>query len=157
MKKIDLIKYINGELNSSQSALVKEWIESSESNKRYFDCLKESYTLMTLPEERASEEDFADFLNEYSLNDAPQPITSKKIHSKNIFRIAAAISAVAAVVLFAVWVTLDTKPKNSKYSNIIANNTSELLLETLPDGSTIGLSPNSEIRYNDEFNTSNQN
>ena len=149
MRKIDLLRYINGELDDNKSRQVKEWIESSNSNRRYFNCLKESYTLMTLPEERATEEDFADFLSKYNLDGNKQ-----KTCSKNIFRYAAAISAAAAVVLFVALGFYNKSKARINYTNIIANNTSDLLLDTLPDGSIIGLSPNSEVRYSNGFNTS---
>ncbi len=151
MRKTDLLKYINGELGFEESASVTEWINSSEANRRFFNSLKESYILATLPQERATEDDFSGFLGKYTLGTC-----TRERCIKNVFTIGLAISAAAVIALFVVLGISRESAGYGDYSNVVANSSSELLLHTLPDGSMIGLSPNSEIRYNNGFNSENR-
>lgn len=148
MKKRDLLKYINNELTPDKRLEVSKWINRSDSNRQYFNCLRESFVLMTLPEDRAPESEYDLFKKRFSLkeNNKTAGLFTKK-----------SFIAAAAVILLFIAVGLSVFEKeHDNYTNIIANNTSEILLQNLPDGSIIGLSPNSEIRYTPHFNQKNR-
>lgn len=148
MRKRDLLKYINNELPPDKHMEVSKWINGSDSNRQYFNCFRESFVLMTLPEDRAPESEYDLFKKRFSLkeNNKTAGLFTKK-----------SFIAAAAVILLFIAVGLSVFEKeHDNYTNIIANNTSEILLQNLPDGSIIGLSPNSEIRYTPHFNQKNR-
>lgn len=148
MRKRDLLKYINNELTPDKRLEVSKWINRSDSNRQYFNCLRECFVLMTLPEERAPESEYTLFQKRFRLKGDSK--------TKGLFTKATLISAAAVIILFvAVGLSVFEK-EHDNYTNIIANNTSEILLQNLPDGSIIGLSPNSEIRYTPQFNQKNR-
>lgn len=148
MKKRDLLKYINNELTPDKRLEVSKWINRSDSNRQYFNCLRRCFVLMTLPEERAPESEYTLFQKRFRLKGDSK--------TKGLFTKATLISAAAVIILFvAVGLSIFEK-RHDNYTNIIANNTSEILLQNLPDGSIIGLSPNSEIRYTPQFNQKNR-
>ena len=148
MKKRDLLKYINNELTPDKRLEVSKWINRSDSNRQYFNCIRRCFVLMTLPEERAPESEYTLFQKRFRLKGDSK--------TKGLFTKATLISAAAVIILFvAVGLSIFEK-RHDNYTNIIANNSSEILLQNLPDGSIIGLSPNSEIRYTPQFNQKNR-
>ena len=145
MKKNDLIKYINGSLSEAEQKEVLGWIEKNESNRRYFHSLKESYILMTLPEDPVSEQDYAEFLHKY-----PSVKRGAKCRclSARHYMLAAAI-AVLFIALGLIFRHTEQINGNNKIT--IANNTTEIIFSQLPDGSSVALSPDSKVRYRKDF------
>ena len=138
MRKNDLLDYIIGDIQEEKRKEVSEWINRNEDNRKYFNNLKESFILMSLPDSRVSEQDYAAFQKKYGF--------SKCCKVRWI-----SFSIAAAIALF-VMIGLNCHNFGNKASSkVIRNNTSELLVTNLPDGSTIGLSPDSELRYNKYF------
>lgn len=154
MKKEDLIKYINGESDEKECLRISEWINKSESNRKFFNCLKESYIIMKLPNERATEEEFAEFAGRFAIEqELPKPAHKNIFHRKWI----KTGSAVAAIFVIALLVTISFISDNASEYNIISNNTNSIILQNLPDGSTIGLSPQSELQYSTNYGQTNRN
>ena len=142
------------------------WIEKSESNRRYFNLLKESYILMTLPQDMASEQDFAEFLHKYpSVKNEMSGINGKSSKSSikcrclnTRFGIAAASIAAAVALFIIIGISFYPEEGNNKRKyKTIANNTEEIFFTHLPDGSSVALSPKSQVCYRKEFGKTHRN
>ena len=144
MKKNDLIKYITGGLSEAERKEVLDWIEKNESNRRYFNSLKESYVMMTLPQDRASEQSYAEFLRKYpSVKNG-----TKRRRLRAVHYIAAAAAAVA--IFLTIGLTHHLYNRDTR-DHCIANDTEKLIFSKLPDGSTVALAPDTKIFYRKAF------
>lgn len=62
MDKSILLKYLNGELDSSAQQEVLDWINATKENERYFINLMNLWATQTVSQEKASEEEYAQMI-----------------------------------------------------------------------------------------------
>ena len=144
-----LIKYLVGETTDEENVLVKQWIDSNEANKKYF----EQYQLIwerskelaskTDVDEGEAWERFSKYREEKNREAKIVVITPRK--SIPWVRIAAIFILIAAG-------TLAYLLKYNQSENLVAIHSNEnVLKDTLPDGSVITLNKRSVLSYPKQF------
>jgi hypothetical protein len=146
MRKQDLLKYLKGEANKAEIQKINIWLEKSINNQNYFNSLKEIWILSTLPSNRATEKDYQEFERNFNL--------TKKFNFRKAFSISG-IAVAVAIICFFIGTTLNNPTEMDEFIPIY-NNTNQLLVKQLSDGTTIALSPKSEIHYSKDFGINNR-
>ena len=100
MRKQLLIDYLRGQATPAQKEEVMRWVEKDEANSNYLANLKTLHIASTMPQERASEQDFEDFMQNAIEGKASADKTIQLKRAKISFYISAAIGAAAIVMLF---------------------------------------------------------
>jgi transmembrane sensor len=152
-----LEKYINGECTEAEISLVKKWYQSFEYDDDYISGISTS-------EEKELEERIYNHILSRIGNVEEEPIPEKIGY--NFFRKWYTIAAAAAIVLFAGVLFLYQQQKaslleaadlNAKQLVSIANNSNQIYKATLPDNSSVWLSPHSKLTYPGMFSSKSRN
>ena len=100
MRKQLLINYLKGEATHQQKEEIMRWVERDAANSDYLADLKTLYIASTMPKERATEQEFEDFINKTSYNKTSTPLSMQLKRAKLLSYISAAIGAAAVIMLF---------------------------------------------------------
>lgn len=165
MRKILLLKYLNGETTQSETDAVIAWIDKSRENKEYFLVLKNLWVSQHLPNTKVVGEELAQFMEE--LHDEGDVLTTQN-RRHTFYKVVAMVASVAAVVAMVFIVTrpsvatLEEKIKSgyirvalseipSEYKHTIYTEKGVKGFVTLPDGSKVWLNSETKISYPDKF------
>ncbi|TWJ02480.1 FecR family protein [Mucilaginibacter frigoritolerans] len=153
-----LEKYINGECTEAEISLVKKWYQSFEYDDDYISAISAS-------EEKELEERIYNHILLKIGNIAEEEQIPEKL-PYNFWRKWYTIAAAAAIILFAGVMVLyqqqqanllQTADLNAKQLVSIANNSNQIYKATLPDNSSVWLSPHSKLTYPGMFNSKSRN
>ncbi len=148
-----LVKYLLGEATPDERSSVGEWMAASEENRRYFEHFRiiwdESKHLAA--QSTVSEHDAWERLVQRTKRDeatTAAPTTAARTIPLNRFAWARA-AAVLVLIGCAGWLTyLFTSGANGQ---LVASTDKNVLIQVLPDGSTVTLNKNSSLTYPSEF------
>jgi transmembrane sensor len=155
----DLIaKHLAAETSAAEDDIVDNWIAISETNRMYYSELKLIY-------EVAEEKIVLDKINIHAAwsrfsKKLPEQITEKTIDKNEqtvIKKLIASFYGKAAVFICAIGVCyLIYNQVHTEKMIVLSSSVSTTLRNTLPDGSSITLSPKSSVTYFSSFNTRNR-
>ena len=139
-----IASYLAGEISAEESAMIKEWINRTDDNRRYFDQMKTIFGKAALP----VDQEFFDTDKAWTNLRKKLPVRSKTIplHRKwwdsPFLKIAASILFLVAAGLFAYRIfTTDSM----RTIEVISETSMEA--DTLPDGSGVFLNRQTKIEY----------
>lgn len=140
-----LVKHLLGETTTDEQTAVQEWIAESDANKTHYEQFKQIWDKSKLLEQQSTVDEnkaWEQFQQRVQTNETKTiPLKPKKL---NPIRIAAAI----AVLLCCAWMGNYMLNDFGKTTYYAGNN---VLIETLPDGSTVTINKNSSIKFNSDF------
>jgi len=146
-----IAKFLAGEANSDEIALLEQWKNVNSENRKYYDdCVKLFESGKDFSKSASVDVDAAwNRVHErISKNIKPKLIPINRNNSKSFFyRIAASIILVVGIgyILFEL-------NDNSSSQTVLINTADTIKAELLPDGSTITLNKNSQLAYQqDQF------
>lgn len=144
-----LVKYLLGEASQEERNNVEVWTAATEDNKRYFEHFRiiwdESRQLASQSAVNENEA-WQRFVQRTRQHEA-DAVTQLRVNSSARFNWARA-AAILILISCAGWLGyMFMGPK----SELIADSGSKVLIQTLPDGSTVTLNKNSSLTYPAEF------
>ncbi|WP_419700872.1 FecR family protein [Mucilaginibacter sp. NFX135] len=144
-----LERYINGECTDDEATLVKQWYQSFEHDTNYTSALNASQ------QKELEEKIYNSILSNIdAVNDQDAPIINNRSNTWLW------VGAVAAMLLIAIMIglfrktntgTQDTLASNQQEMVSITNNSHRIYKSKLPDGSTVWLNPNAQLKYPKRF------
>lgn len=141
-----LVRYLVGEATQEEQQSVKQWIDASEENKRYFDHFRlilEERDRMAKPGAVNANDAWERFVARTEREEAEQP-KARTIPFRSGWTQAAAV----VVLLGMGWLIYMFAGGSSE---LVASSGNTVLVQTLPDGSTVTLNKNSTLSYPKKF------
>ena len=138
MKKQILINYLKGEATPLQSEEIMRWVEKEPANGNYLANLKMLHIVSTMPQERATEHDFEDFMKNIVKGKHFVDKTIRLRRARISFYISAAIGVAAIIMLFINPLSNSKHLKESLKSELLAelkNGNIEVGLDNIPQES----------------------
>ena len=138
MRKQLLIDYLRGKATSKQKEEVMRWVNKDDANSNYLANLKTLHIASTMPQERATEQDFEDFMQSAVDKKVAGDNTKQLKHTKIAFYISAAIGAAAIIMLFINPLSNSKQLKESIKNELLTelkNGNIEVGLENIPQES----------------------
>ena len=151
-----LAKYLAGETNTAEEQQVLKWLEVEE-NRKEFEAFKSIWEFSADAELPQVDVDSAWEKVQSQINKESQDTPIRRLNSKadqpavNWFLRIAAVLVPAVAIVLAVW-----QFSMNEVEQIVLASDSERIEQKLPDGSSIWLSPNSELTYPEEFSEANR-
>lgn len=139
-----LAKFLLGEATSQEREEVLKWISASEENRRVFDEFERTWNEAGKVSPKPLNIDI-----DAAWEKVAKRTVNKTFKSMSFMRWAVA----ASVILIMGIVGIIKNLTSTEESEFFANNTSEILSDSLPDGSVIMLSSNSNITYSFDAKT----
>lgn len=140
-----LVKYLLGEASSSEQATVQEWLESDKENDRYFRELqtiwatsKQLAPVVTIDENEAWQR----FRRKREEKLQSQAVVLPRTRKFNWLRIAAVFILLAGIAYSVYYF---------QFSKEVISSGNNVLVHTLPDGSTITLNKHTSLSYSRRF------
>jgi len=134
-----LTGYLNGELSESDTYHVSEWISQSEENQEYFEHFASIWNL-------SQNTQLPEFNSEIAWSKVSPKIQKTPFYKQSWLQIAASILILLGAMTAILQVT-----SNNGQTSVYAS--TEILNDTLQDGSVVTLNKNSQIRYAENFNS----
>lgn len=164
MRKVLLLKYLNGEATQSETDEVIEWIDKSQANKEYFLILKNLWVSQHLPNINVEGEELEHFMDELD----EQDILIPQNKGNTFYKIVTFVTSVAAIIVTVLIVTrpsvtsIEEKIKGeyikivlseipAEYKHTIYTEKGVKGFIILPDGSKVWLNSDTKICYPDKF------
>lgn len=142
-----LEKYINGECTETDVALIKQWYQSFEDDPDYVS------EISTGEEEKLEERIYNHILTNIGFGGEQETANNKSGHRS--MRKWYAMAGAAAAVFVVIALTHHTQKikaalaadANAQQIIVITNNSSQIYKSTLPDNSSVWVSPHSQLRF----------
>lgn len=157
MNKQTLFRFAHNAASAEEQKQVLLWLDESEDNRRYFFQLKNLAALGSLPETRATEQEFDSFCHTFGIQLKSSNANSKTKKSKSILSLglAAAIAASIAILLTLAIVNHTAvspiaQQDEGRYVEYIINRGVKGVVD-LPDGSKVWLNSDSRIKFPSRF------
>ncbi len=154
MNKQTLFRFIHNTASAEEQEQVLLWLDESEDNTKYFFQLKNLSTVESLPETRATEQEFDSFCQTFSIQHKNNSINSRAKKPRNILIISltAAIAASIAVLLTLAISRTTVSPieQQDGYVEYSTNRGVKGIID-LPDGSKVWLNSDSRIKFPRRF------
>lgn len=140
-----LVKYLVGETDADETAVVKDWLNASENNLRYYNDFKKIWedSLLIAAEKMTVNEDEAwkRFQNRIHQKDNPVMVSNKSYN--RLWQIAASIVLICTLGWLG-YSYFENKSADALIQVYASNNT---VNDTLPDGTIVTLNKNSLLSY----------
>lgn len=163
MKKVDLpeskiniliVSFLTDSIDHEEFIYLQQWINASAENRKYFNNLKDSWTLSSLKKESASglNNSWLEFKEKLDLNvEQESKETGRRINKPNYLRLAASWLLFCALGSGLTWI-ISNRLKNS------VGNTIEISVPLgsrnsikLPDGTRVWLNAGTTLAYNENY------
>lgn len=146
------MKHLLGEADPDEIALVKEWLQANAANQAYYDGLKKVWdTSLNLAASSPVDENKAWQRFQQRLNNGhtqlKAPVREMPKRSPDWRKIAASVVLVVGLSIAGLWMY-----NNRPAEQLLAQTGSNVLTDTLPDGSTVTLNKESSLSYPSKFN-----